>query len=75
VSTPGVTGASIVTETNVSPVFFAANQTQVDLDGPSLSGQRPEFNRPVTDRDCRGVATNGGLSIMSASPRRERRSP
>jgi hypothetical protein len=32
VSTPGATGASIVTETNVSPVFFAANQTQVDLD-------------------------------------------
>jgi hypothetical protein len=24
--------ASIVTETNVSPVFFAANQTHVDLD-------------------------------------------
>ncbi|MDT7697080.1 MAG: hypothetical protein QOI75_6447 [Pseudonocardiales bacterium] len=28
----GDPGASIVTETNVSPVFFAQIQTQVDLD-------------------------------------------
>ncbi|HEY2099784.1 MAG TPA: hypothetical protein VGH72_25195, partial [Pseudonocardia sp.] len=35
-------GAPIVTETNVSPVFFDEIQTQVDLDAPRPSGQRSE---------------------------------
>jgi hypothetical protein len=48
-------GASIVTETNASPVFLAEIPTQVDLDASRA-------NRPVTDCDCRGVAAGGGLS-------------
>jgi hypothetical protein len=35
-------GAVILTETNVSPVFFDENQTQVDLDVAPPSGQRPD---------------------------------
>jgi hypothetical protein len=35
-------GAVIITETNVSPVLFEVNQTQVDLDVARPSDQRSD---------------------------------
>jgi len=61
-------GASLVTETNLSPIFFAQIQTHVDLDASPTPGQRPEFSQPVTDCDFRGVAAGGGLPIMTRFP-------
>jgi hypothetical protein len=65
----------LVTETNVSPEFFAWNQTHVDVDAPPPFWSAACVNRPVTDRDRRGVAASIRLSIMTAIPRPERRSP
>jgi hypothetical protein len=49
--------ASIVTETNASPEFFAQIETQVDLDASCLSGQplKPVGWSPtVTAASCGG---------------------
>jgi hypothetical protein len=52
---PGVgPGASIVTETNVSPEFLEPNQTHVDLDESPSPGHRPGLTPPITDCDRRG---------------------
>jgi hypothetical protein len=72
---PGTTGTPIVTETNVSPAFFAWNQTHVDLDAPPPFRSAACVNRPVTDCDRRGVAASISLPIMTAIHRPERRSP
>jgi hypothetical protein len=42
-------GALILTESNVSPVFFDENQTQVDLDAPST----PQISGPIQSTDHR----------------------
>jgi len=49
-------GAVILTETNVRPVFFDENQTQVDLDAPSTPQVSGPVNRLITESDHRGVA-------------------
>jgi hypothetical protein len=56
----------LVTETNVSPAFFAWNQTHVDLDVPPPFRSAACVNRPITDCDRRGVAASISLSIMTA---------